>query len=193
MFNDIPEKIIKRMEYLERLDADIRSGKSAERGLWQISRDAGKFLSLVVSLAPSGKYIEIGTSGGYSGLWISIACKQRGTKFTTFETNKTSYKRALETFKTADVMDFVEPVNGDAKDYIEKMEEIAFCYLDGGDYEMFYGLVVPKLITGGILVADNMIVPEREHESFVQKAISDPKLDSLVVPVGTGMLFGKKV
>ncbi|HLD51067.1 hypothetical protein A3K34_01915 [candidate division WWE3 bacterium RIFOXYC1_FULL_40_10] len=133
MFTNISEKIEKRLAYLENLDDEIRSGKSSERGLWQISRDSGKFLSLLVSLAPKGNYIEIGTSGGYSGLWISLACMQKNSKFTTLETNQVSYERAVETFQTAGVMDFVNPINGDAKDFIENIEEIAFCYLDGGD------------------------------------------------------------
>lgn len=193
MFNVIPEKIEKRMQYLENLDTDIRAGKIQDRGLWQISRDAGKFLSLIVSLAPEGRHVEIGTSGGYSGLWISLACADTNKKFTTYETNEISYQRALETFKSAEVMDFVEPVNGDAAHFIEEMDSLAFCYLDGGDYCKFYDLVVPKLVSGGILVADNMLIPKNEHDDFVQKALNDKRLDAVVVPVGTGMLFSKKL
>lgn len=193
MFSNIPEKIKKRMSYLENLDDEIRSGKRSERGLWQISNDAGKFLSLIASLAPDGVWIEIGTSGGYSGLWISLACGQRGTKLTTFETDAVSYGRARETFQIADVTDFIKPIHGDAKEYIKDIDKIAFCYLDGGDYEMFFDLVVPKLVKGGILVADNMIIPKGEHVGFVQKALNYPNLDAVVVNIGTGMLLGKRL
>lgn len=193
MFNDIPEKIEKRMQYLEELDNDIRAGKTSERGLFQISRDSGKFLSLVVSLAPKGNHIEIGTSGGYSGLWISLACMQQDKKFKTFEIDKESYARAIETFKTSGVLDYVDAIHGDAKEYVKKIDELSFCYLDGGDYEMFFDLVVPKLKSGGLFVADNMIIPKDSHNGFVQKALNDERLDSVVIPVGTGMLFSKKI
>lgn len=193
MFTNLPVKIENRMSYLEKLDSEIRSGKVNERGLWQISRDAGKFLSLIASFAPKGNYIEIGTSGGYSGLWLSLACMQNNTRFTTFEVNPISYARAIETFKSADVMDFVTPIQGDAKDYIVNMSEISFCYLDGGDYELFFDLVVPKLVTGGILVADNMLIPKGEHEEFVKKALDDSKIGAVVVPIGTGMLLSRKL
>ena len=69
MFHNIPEKIRKCMEYLEEIDSkDRNDGTSRLRRLRQIPPETGKFLSILAASAPKGKFIEIGTSAGYSTL-----------------------------------------------------------------------------------------------------------------------------
>ena len=86
MFHDIPDAIKKRMVYLENLDKQHRSENSPSHiRLRQVPRETGKFLALLAAMAPDGEYLEIGTSGGYSALWISLACRRLGRKLVTFE------------------------------------------------------------------------------------------------------------
>ena len=72
---DLEEK-----DKIDREDGTIRLKR-----LRQIPPETGRFLALMAMLAPEGKFIEIGTSAGYSTLWIILACKERNQSIQTFE------------------------------------------------------------------------------------------------------------
>jgi caffeoyl-CoA O-methyltransferase len=86
MFQNIPEAIKERMRYLESInEKDRLDGTPSRLRLCQITPETGKFIALLAASAPDGKILEIGTSGGYSTLWLSLACKERERKIITFE------------------------------------------------------------------------------------------------------------
>ena len=120
MFHDIPKEIALRMEYLEAIDAKDREDGTPRMGrLRQIPPVIGKFISLLATTAPKGEFLEIGTSAGYSSLWLALACKQIGAKLVTFEVLQDKIKLAKETFESANVHDVIQLIEGDARDHIE--------------------------------------------------------------------------
>jgi predicted O-methyltransferase YrrM len=196
MFEAIPEEILRCMGKLVEADRQDRSeGKSRMERLRQIPPETGRFLALLAASAPDGDYVEIGTSGGYSALWLSLACRAVGRRLTTFEILEEKAKIARRTFRQAEVEDVVTLVHGDAREYLGKFENIAFCFLDAekDDYAEFYELVVPRLSTGGLLVADNVISHAETLEAVVTAAESDPRVDSVVVPIGKGELLCRRI
>ena len=131
MFHKIPSNILDRMEYLEKIDTGDRlDGTSRLKRLRQIPRETGKFLALWAANVPKGEYIEIGTSAGYSTLWISLACRELGRKITTFEVLDEKVKIAKETFNLTNTTDIIELVHGDARKYLHNYKNISFCFLD---------------------------------------------------------------
>lgn len=79
MFHNISEKVQQRMTYLEEIDSKDRlDGTPRLKRLRQIPPETGKFISLLAATAPKGNIIEIGTSAGYSSLWLAQACKETG-------------------------------------------------------------------------------------------------------------------
>ena len=191
MFHVIPESIEKRMRYLENLDRQHRQEDAPTRvRLRQVPRETGKFLAMLASLAPKGAYLEIGTSGGYSALWLSLACRLKGTHLQTYEVSETKVELAQETFRLAGVEDVVRLVHGDAREHLPKHKEIAFCFLDAEKeiYAECYDGLVPNMVTGGILVADNVISHKEILGEMVERALGDPRLDALVIPIGSGEL-----
>jgi len=65
------------MHALEAIDAvDRVDGTRVPGVMRQIPPEAGKFLALLATVVPQGTYLEIGTSAGYSSLWIALACKE---------------------------------------------------------------------------------------------------------------------
>lgn len=190
----IPEKIQSRMSYLEKLHMDIRDGKSKSPALLQISKDAGKFLSMISSLAPEGEIVEVGTSGGYSTLWLSLTAIERSKKIITFEILDEKFEIAKETFEKAEVTDYVNSVKGDATKLLKKVDEIGLCFLDANKevYEQCYDIILPKLVPGGIIVADNVLSHKEIMKSFVDRVSNDDRVGSITIPIGTGMLLIKK-
>jgi len=179
------------MEFLEQLDAEHRR-KAADHWerLRQIPPDTGRFLALLAARAPQGKYLEIGTSGGYSGLWISLACRLLGRKLITFEIHEEKVRLARETFIKAGVSDIIEIIHCDARKLLRDYKGIAFCFLDAEKdvYESCYDILVPNMVPGGILVADNIISHKETLISFTQKVFNDKRVDALVIPIGSGEL-----
>jgi predicted O-methyltransferase YrrM len=192
MFHDIPQRIVERMQYLEDLDLKDRAdGTPRLQRLRQIPAETGKFIALLAASSPAGEVIEIGTSAGYSALWLSRA----GRRITTFEVLEKKAESARETLKSAGVEDIVELIEGDARDYIERFENIAFCFLDAEKeiYAECYEAVIPRLVTGGILVADNAINHRETLQAMLDKALNDERVDALIVPIGKGELVCKKI
>jgi predicted O-methyltransferase YrrM len=119
------------MQYLEHADAvDRADGTPRVDRLRQIPPETGKFIALLAASAPKGVILEIGTSGGYSTLWLAIACRETGRTLTTYEVLPEKAKIAEQTFDLAGVTDVVKLVQADARFYINDYPEIAFCFLD---------------------------------------------------------------
>jgi len=196
MFHNIPEPILKRMRELEAQDAiDRKDGTPRSRRLRQIPPVTGKFLALLCASAPRGGVLEVGTSGGYSSLWLSLACKERGDHLTTFEILEEKVNRAYETFEAAGVSGQIQLIHGDARDVISGYADVAFCFLDAERdiYIDVYEKVINNVVPGGILAVDNVISHADELADFVSHAENDPRVDALVVPIGKGILVCRKI
>lgn len=184
------------MEYLETLNRQHRQEDiDPMKRLRQIPPETGQFLALMAAIAPSGAYLEIGTSGGYSALWISLACRKLKYKLTTFEVLGEKVRLAQETFRQAGVEDIVNLVHGDARDHLASFKDISFCFLDAEKniYRECYDQVVPRMVSGGLLIADNVISHRGILKDMVQYVLEDTRVDALVLPVGSGELVCRKV
>lgn len=196
MFKEIPKPVLDRMHYLEEIDTrDRQDGTPNLERLRQIPPETGKFLAILAAGVPEGTLLEIGTSAGYSALWLSLACKLRGAKLLTFELLPDKVGLAKKTFKKAKVEAFVELIHGDARGHMSDYDEIAFCFLDAEKemYAEFYDRLVPSLVSGGLLAADNVISHQEYLQPLVDKADVDERVDSVVVPIGKGMLVCRKI
>ncbi|MGI6669782.1 MAG: O-methyltransferase [Acetivibrionales bacterium] len=131
MFHNIPEEILDRMEYLERIDKkDRNDGTPRPKRLRQIPPETGKFIALLLASSPEGIAIEIGTSAGYSSMWLGLACREVNRKLYTFELLDEKIKLAEETFSEAKLDDVITLVKGNALQHIGKFDGISFCFLD---------------------------------------------------------------
>jgi predicted O-methyltransferase YrrM len=191
MFRNIPKEIQDRMEYLAEIDArDRKDGTARLKRLRQIPPDTGKFIAILLASSPAGNAVEVGTSAGYSTMWLSLACRESRRKILTFELLEEKVRLARETFEKAKIKDVVELFEVDARKNLEKVDKISFCFLDAEKeiYQDIYDIVVPKMVRGGILVADNVISHGEELRPFVEKALGDKRVDAVVVPIGKGEL-----
>lgn len=191
MFHTIRKSMLERMHFLEETDSKDRTdGTPRLMRLRQIPPETGRFLALMLSTAPYGEVIEIGTSAGYSTLWLALACEVHQRRLTTFEVLPEKIALARETFHLAEVENTVHLVQGDARDYLPKMEKIAYCFLDAEKeiYEACYQLVIPKLVKGGILIADNAINHQATLQPMLDLALEDERVDAMIIPIGKGEL-----
>ncbi|MCK5851749.1 O-methyltransferase [bacterium] len=196
MFHNIPQSILDRMAHLEKINAEDQvSGKQMLQCLRQIPPETGELIALLAASAPEGQYVEIGTSAGYSTLWLALACRAAGKSITTFEILDEKAKLARETFSLTNVNDVVTFVHGDALEHLPNCKNVAFCFLDAEKeiYSECYETIVPNMVPGGILVADNAISHENSLRPMLNRALTDNRLDSLIVPIGCGVLLSRIV
>ena len=196
MFHSIRQSVLDRMKYLEQIDIrDREDGTPRSQRLRQIPSETGKFLALLAVNVPDGMYLEIGTSAGYSTLWINIACETLGRTLHTFEVLPEKVKLARETFQVAQVEKTINLVEGDIRDYFPQVANVAFCFLDAEKeiYGECYEAIIPKLSKGGILVADNAINHQEILRPVLDRALTDNRVDAMIVPIGKGELICRKI
>lgn len=195
MFNDIPAPVLLTMQELEKIDRQDRvDGTARLQRLRQIPPETGRFICLLAASSPEGSWIEIGTSAGYSTLWLALAGRERGRTITTFEIMASKAQLARNTFAAAGVDDVVNLVQDDFLTYVDRLGDIGFCFLDAEKevYQACYEAVVPRLVPGGLLVADNAISHQDALTPMLHAALEDPRVDAVVVPIGKGELVCRK-
>jgi caffeoyl-CoA O-methyltransferase len=195
VFHDIPKVVEQRMRHLENLDAKDRKDKTPfVRRLRQIPPETGRFLGLIAASAPEGAWLEIGTSAGYSGMWLALACREVGARLTTFETAEDKAEVARETFRLTGLESVVEVVVADAREHLPGLKDVSFCFLDSDKdtYADCYEALIPIMVKGGLLVADNAISHQEVLRPMLARALSDERADSMVAPVGRGLLISRK-
>ena len=196
MFHNIDAAIRERMQYLEQLHAtDQHDGTQVFDRLRQIPPDTGKFLALTAANCPDGQWLEIGTSGGYSTLWLALAAKERGAYIKTFELAPAKIALARETFAACRLTDMIEVVEGDALENIERVSNISFCFLDCEKelYAPCWEKLASRMNFGGMLLADNAISHAEGVRPMMEMALRDARFDCLVVPIGQGVLVCRRV
>ncbi len=160
----------------------------------QISPETGRFIALLAAAAPEGDIVEIGTSAGYSALWLALAATETNRRIITFECLPEKARLARETFRLTGVESLVTLIEADARDHLADYDDIAFCFLDA-EKEVYldsYELVTPNLVPGGVLAADNVISHATDLKQMLQRAMSDTRVDAVVVPLGKGVLCCRK-
>jgi caffeoyl-CoA O-methyltransferase len=195
MFNDLSAATLDVMHELEARDGrDRDDGTPHLERLRQITPDTGRFIALWAASAPAGAMIEIGTSAGYSALWLAQACRLNARRLTTFEILPEKARLARETFDRADVTDVVHLVEGDFLDHANDFADVGFCFLDAEKdvYEACYDVVVPKMVPGAILIADNATSHRDDLQSLIDRVLADDRVDAMVATVGKGELVCRR-
>jgi len=181
------------LDDLERDDTRERQqGAPRAERLRQVTPEVGRFLHVLVLATRPRSIVEIGTSGGYSTVWLATAARTVGASVVTLEIDPAKVRRATNSLREAGVDDVATIVEGDAFAHLrERQEPIDFVFLDSEkeDYAAFLELIVPLLPAGGLLIADNLTSHAEELAEFRRRAESDPRLAAVVVPIGRGELL----
>jgi predicted O-methyltransferase YrrM len=178
---------------LERLyrfgqDNDAQITERAKRML-NITSDTGRLLWILVRLAHAKRILEVGTSNGFSTIWLADAARSTGGRVTTLEVNPDKIVMARKNLAQAGVADRVDIREGRAAETLAALPgpfDVAFLDADRPSYVTYLELVVPRLSVPGLLVADNVTSHRVELEDYLARVKSDPRLFSVTVPIGNG-------
>jgi predicted O-methyltransferase YrrM len=169
-------------------DNDARETERPRRML-NITADTGRLLWVLVRSARAARVLEIGTSNGYSTIWLADAARAAGGRVVTLEANPAKVALARANFERSGVSDVVEVREGPAAETLRALPgpfDLIFLDADRPSYATYLELAVPKLVPGGLLVADNVVSHAGELADYLARVKSHPALFSVTVPVGNG-------
>lgn len=163
---------------------------------WNISRKSANFLNMLVKISGAKSVVEVGTSNGYSGIWLAKALKETGGKLTTIEFWPKRIVLAEENFKMAEVDDIIEIKQGEAIKVLEEIDfeiDLAFIDANKSEYIDYYRLVDRHLKKGGIITCDNITSHASKVQDFVDTIKSDKNYQVEIIDLPGGMLMAYKL
>jgi predicted O-methyltransferase YrrM len=155
-----------------------------------ITRDTGEFLSVLVRATNSQRVLEIGTSNGYSTLWLADAVRANNGSVTTVELSDYKIGLAAQNFARSDLTPVITQIHDDAGHVLANLPDAAFdlIFLDSErhEYAGWWPDLKRVLRSGGLLIVDNAISHSEEMALFVSLVASDQTFTTSLVPVGKG-------
>jgi predicted O-methyltransferase YrrM len=166
--------------------------------LLSVGRDAGTLLYLLATGAQSRRILELGTSYGYSTVWLGAAARATGGKVLSLELKDFKIEHARQALTRAGLSTRVEFHAGDCLETLKALPgPFDFVLLDVWKdlYLPCFELVHPKLAPGGIICADNMLIPEKvrpQAEAYRARVREAGDMDSVLVDVGNGIEISRR-
>ena len=191
-------------EALERLKAELErfgatnDAGTNERGLrmLNITRDTGEFLAVLVRATAARRILEIGTSNGYSTLWLADAAREIHGSVTTIERSDYKVRLASNNFARSGLASCISVVHDEAGRVLRTTGDDAydFIFLDSErpEYPGWWPDLRRALRAGGLLVADNATSHPEQMAPFVAIVTADPAFATCLVPVGNGEFLAVK-
>ncbi|MBN8826196.1 MULTISPECIES: class I SAM-dependent methyltransferase [unclassified Spirosoma] len=171
---------------------DQQVTQRSERML-NITPDTGPFLSILIKSTKAKDVLEIGTSNGYSTIWLADAVRSTGGHITTIEMNPWKVDQARLNFQQASVDEFITQIVTPAENYLPTCSsnsiDVIFLDSERSQYAGWLNQLLRLLRPGGLLVVDNAVSHEAELTEFMSLVQQTPDLDTSLVPIGNGELL----
>lgn len=162
---------------------------------WQVSSTTAELLRLLVVGTNSKVILELGTSIGYSGLWLGLGAKETKGHLYTCEIFGPKIKIAKKHFKEAGLEKQITVLEGDIKETVSKLlkkkKKIDFVFMDARkeDYLNYFKLVFPTLKKGGLIVADNIDDYPHYMKDFLEHLKTDKRVVSYPLHIDNGLMM----
>jgi predicted O-methyltransferase YrrM len=188
---DAYHEIIEKEHASPRMEAPGGRDGGQDMRMRAVGPRTGRLLNILAASQPAPTILELGTSFGYSGIWLAEAAKATGGRLITMELHAYKSEFARDMATRAGLADVIEFKVGDAVEMIGQLDAgIDFVLVDLWKdlylpcLEAFY----PKLNPGAIIVADNMLRPGDDNVKAYGEAIRrKPGITSILLPVGSGI------
>ena len=161
-----------------------------------ITRDTGELLAVLVRATVARRVLEIGTSNGYSTLWLASAARAIGGTVTTVELSEYKIGLATANFARSGLGGQITLLHEDAGRVLQRSADGAFdlVFLDSErpEYPGWWPHLARVLRPGGLLVVDNATSHAAEMAPFVALVTADASFATSLVPVGNGEFLAVK-
>ncbi len=162
----------------------------------------GRLLTMLVRISGAKNILEIGTFTGYSAVCMAYGLTQEG-HIDTLEINDELEDLARRGWNRAGVSDLISLHIGDALDYLRTCDRIYdLVYIDANkrEYLDYYEAVIPRLKSGGLILADDVLLGGKVYEAkpscdkqtrgliaFNEAVAADSRVEVVILPIRDGL------
>jgi predicted O-methyltransferase YrrM len=154
--------------------------------------ETAQLLSMLVRSSRRTRLLEIGTSNGYSTIWLAWATQSVGGRVTSIDREAHKHEQAATNLRRADLYEVVDLLQGDATEIIASLTgPFDFVFFDADRYSApaQLKLLLPKLTTDVLILADNVLSHPAEIADYLAAIEALPQFEHMVIPVGKGLSF----
>ncbi len=188
----------------EEVEKILSSLEKTRCEFWNLDRLSANFLNMLIKINNSKNVLEIGTSNGYSGIWILEALKETKGKFTTIEFWEKRQRVARKNFEIYKKDVFIEPKIGSAIVVLQdleneirgsKREKYDFIFIDANkkEYVDYFEYADKILKIGGIILADNILTHYEKTLPYINLLFENKNYQSQILDIGAGMMISRKL
>ncbi len=174
--------------------------KSLEKNreiFWNITPEAGQLLNLVIKNRKYKKVLEIGTSNGYSGIWIAEALRKTGGHLYTMESNlKERIILAAKNFKKSGLAKHITLIPKHAPEEIPlspKIFDLAFFDATKNEHLSYFLAIKDRIQKGGMIITDNIYSHTQALKPYLKTISTNRSWQSVKINIGTGLLLSLKI
>jgi predicted O-methyltransferase YrrM len=177
-------------------NANDAATNERSRKMLNITRDTGEFLAVLIRATGARRVLEIGTSNGYSTLWLASAAQAIGGAVTTVEFSDYKITLATKNFARSGLISFITSIQDDAGHVLERSADSSFDFIfldsERPEYPGWWPNIKRVLRPAGLLVVDNATSHPQEMAPFVALVQSDSSFTTSLVPIGNGEFMAVK-
>src|SRR5437867_11664147 len=174
-------------------NANDRATTERSRRMLNITRDTGVFLAVLVRATVARRVLEIGTSNGYSTLWLADAARAIGGAVTTIEAAEYKIGLASANFARSGLSPFLTLAHADAGRLLQRTDPSAYdlIFLDSErtEYPGLWPRLRRVLRPGGLLIVDSATSRVEQMAPFIGLVTADPEFATCLIPVGNSDLL----
>ena len=177
-----PQPSIRNPAQLQRLldEMDTRGPQA-----WSVPRKDGEFLHLMIKATRAKNVLELGTSQGFSAIWMGLALEETGGRLTTIEIDTERHNEARRNVNQAGLSQRITLIKGDAHAQIAKLEgPFDFVFVDAdkeGQVDYFKKLYPKKLQPGAMIAVHNAIRQTYAMKDYLDMIRKHPDFDTVTV------------
>lgn len=192
------KKIQEKLSELEKTRMDF----------WNICPETGSYLNMLVKMGNYKNVLELGTSNGYSAIWLALALQETQGNLISIEFSEERREMARKNLEECDLLDRVTLLQGKITELLEKVDlkllythnieensfiDMAFIDASKLEYVEYFNLVHPKIRKNGMIIADNIISHENKVRNYIDLVSNHEDYQTVKLNLGTGLLLSLKI
>jgi predicted O-methyltransferase YrrM len=181
-------------QLLQRLEAEGLRHDSAEtehsRKMLNLEPATAEVVAILLRIAGTRNVLEIGTSNGYSTVWIAATIGPLGGRVTSIDKDPQKHALARENLAAVDLLRYVDLRLGDATEIAARLTGPFDCLFFDADRisaPQQLELLLPKLALPGMLLADNALSHPDQIAGYLARLAEMERISHTIIPVGKGL------
>ncbi|MEI8389328.1 MAG: class I SAM-dependent methyltransferase [bacterium] len=175
---------------------------------WNISPEVANFLNLLIKSGNYKNILELGTSNGYSAIWLALALQETGGHLVSIEYSEERKELARKNLEECNLLDKVTLIQGKIIEILERLDlklfylhedndipYIDFAFVDASklEYAEYFNLIHPMLKKNGMIVADNVVSHESKLWNYIDMMTAHEDYQTVKLDIGAGLLVSLKI